>query len=373
MVNYSKSVFSFLAVLSLVLGAPAAQAKGDPRENYPWWGFFGGGAGFSSLTENASSTQDKDGIQANLRAAVSWYLLDSNWVLEAGGGWLFNKMDRDLVGGGDRTVTTRAAFVDLAPRYRLDRNWQIGPVVQGLFGTDVSFSERTGSESVAVMAGIKGVYEFGVGELNRARLYLQAVTDLTISARQVSVFQAGFEFGLPFGDPTVRSKARKDRIKKKRASIRRRVRVVGKRAVQVTLGQEEGIFFETAKAALTPQTLEYVKAMGSFLKRHRKEWKTVRVEGHTDRRGGYRYNMNLSRSRALSVSKVFIAEGVPKRRIIAKGFGPDRPVDKRNTEKAWAKNRRVELRFDGVQNPEKFKGMIERVRVDLVDFIDFDD
>jgi chemotaxis protein MotB len=43
--------------------------------------------------------------------------------------------------------------------------------------------------------------------------------------------------------------------------------------------------------------------------------------------------------------RLLIAEGVPPKRLIAAGFGENRPIDPGNTPAAWQKNRRIEIRF----------------------------
>ncbi len=76
----------------------------------------------------------------------------------------------------------------------------------------------------------------------------------------------------------------------------------------------------------------------------------LRVDGHTDKRpitnGRYRSNWELSTARAISVVRALIADGVPPDRLAAAGFGEYQPIDPGNTEAAYARNRRIELRLD---------------------------
>jgi chemotaxis protein MotB len=75
----------------------------------------------------------------------------------------------------------------------------------------------------------------------------------------------------------------------------------------------------------------------------------LRIDGHTDRRSihtaEFPSNWELSTARALSIVRLLIAEGVPPKRLIAAGFGENRPIDPANTPEAWRKNRRIEIRF----------------------------
>ncbi len=82
----------------------------------------------------------------------------------------------------------------------------------------------------------------------------------------------------------------------------------------------------------------------------------IRVEGHTDRIGSYRYNMGLSRRRARSVVKYLLGKGIARRRMISRGYGYTKPVDTNKTQAGRDRNRRVEFTIIG-----KTKSRIKRV------------
>lgn len=65
------------------------------------------------------------------------------------------------------------------------------------------------------------------------------------------------------------------------------------------------------------------------------------VYGHTDPRGGFEYNMNLSENRARVVANVAIANGI--RVSSVRGFGPMYPVASNNSAAGMQQNRRVEV------------------------------
>jgi chemotaxis protein MotB len=76
----------------------------------------------------------------------------------------------------------------------------------------------------------------------------------------------------------------------------------------------------------------------------------LRVDGHTDDRplsgtGRFRDNWELSASRAISVVKFLIANGVPANRLVAAGFGEYQPLDEGDTQEARDRNRRIELKL----------------------------
>lgn len=78
----------------------------------------------------------------------------------------------------------------------------------------------------------------------------------------------------------------------------------------------------------------------------------LRVDGHTDRlpirTADFASNWELSAARAIAVVKVLAAAGVPPEHLAAAGFGPFQPIDSRDDEIGWRRNRRIELRLDGI-------------------------
>jgi len=76
----------------------------------------------------------------------------------------------------------------------------------------------------------------------------------------------------------------------------------------------------------------------------------LRVDGHTDNiplsgTGRIRDNWELSSSRATSVVRFFIEQGIPANRLVAAGFGEYQPLEDADTDEARAKNRRIELKL----------------------------
>ncbi|MEQ8697478.1 MAG: OmpA family protein, partial [Bauldia litoralis] len=52
-----------------------------------------------------------------------------------------------------------------------------------------------------------------------------------------------------------------------------------------------------------------------------------------------------SAGRAISVVRHLIDEGIPPERLVAAGFGEFQPIEEGDTEEAYAKNRRIELKL----------------------------
>ncbi len=127
------------------------------------------------------------------------------------------------------------------------------------------------------------------------------------------------------------------------------IQVVGDRFVF-----QSEVLFPVGSADLTVAGWEQVKALAATLIEVSREippdvnW-LLRVDGHADRQkvqsARFPSNWELSASRAITVVKLLVAEGVPAERLAATGFGDNQPLDPADTPEAYAKNRRIEIRL----------------------------
>ena len=110
--------------------------------------------------------------------------------------------------------------------------------------------------------------------------------------------------------------------------------------------------FKTGSAEILPgkDSVEVLEAVLKVLRDH-PELKKVRVEGHTDNRGGAALNRKLSKDRAATVVKWLVKNGVDKDRLSSEGFGPDKPIDDNATEDGRRNNRRVEFHIEQQDTP----------------------
>jgi len=103
----------------------------------------------------------------------------------------------------------------------------------------------------------------------------------------------------------------------------------------------QAIFFQTAKSVIMPRSFglldEVVAALNGRSTMH------IRIEGHTDNRGGRSYNLRLSQARADAVKAYLVGKGISSDRMEAKGYGPDQPIDDNKTAAGRERNRRVEF------------------------------
>src|SRR3974390_2185370 len=127
------------------------------------------------------------------------------------------------------------------------------------------------------------------------------------------------------------------------------IRIVGDRFVF-----QSEVFFDTGQAVLLPEGRNELDQVASALiDLDRKipseiAW-VLRVDGHTDVRPinspVFKSNWELSSARAISVVQYLVSLGVPPQRLVAAGFAEFQPLDTAQTEDAYKRNRRIELKL----------------------------
>ena len=127
------------------------------------------------------------------------------------------------------------------------------------------------------------------------------------------------------------------------------IRVVGDRFVfqsEVLFDPGSAEFGDAAKRQLDP----VIGALKEIAEKIPKDLNWVlRVDGHTDKRpisnAQFASNWELSAARAISVVRYMISQGVPANRLAAAGFADFQPLDTANSDDAYRRNRRIELKL----------------------------
>lgn len=103
-----------------------------------------------------------------------------------------------------------------------------------------------------------------------------------------------------------------------------------------------GILFDTASAAIKPESRPALEQIAALLKQQPQL--KLHVVGHTDSQGGLESNFALSRQRAEAVKAALIEQfGIAADRLGANGVSYLAPIASNTDEAGRAKNRRVEL------------------------------
>ena len=102
------------------------------------------------------------------------------------------------------------------------------------------------------------------------------------------------------------------------------------------------ILFDHDKAELHPSALPELDQLFIFIQN--KPW-ILEIAGHSDDEGEIAYNKELSLQRAFAVKAYLVHKGIPEGRLMAKGYGDEKPIADNETEQGRQKNRRVEISF----------------------------
>jgi outer membrane protein OmpA-like peptidoglycan-associated protein len=103
-----------------------------------------------------------------------------------------------------------------------------------------------------------------------------------------------------------------------------------------------GVFFDTGKADLKPESAATLKAIAALLQGN--PALKLHVVGHTDNAGALAANLDLSARRAAAVvAELTLRYQVAAARLRSGGVGPLSPIASNKTDAGRAKNRRVEL------------------------------
>ena len=104
------------------------------------------------------------------------------------------------------------------------------------------------------------------------------------------------------------------------------------------------VFFDYDKSVIRPTEAPKVQNNDAFLSQH-PSIKVV-VEGHCDDRGSEEYNIALGASRAESVKRALVQEGVAADRIRTVSYGKEKPFCTEDNEQCWQQNRVDHFAFD---------------------------
>jgi len=102
------------------------------------------------------------------------------------------------------------------------------------------------------------------------------------------------------------------------------------------------IVFENNSAVLKPESDAAITQLKQYLDDTPRVTK-LRIEGHTDNSGNPQANETLSGQRALAVKTALVAKGIKAERLLAVGFGQNKPIADNTTEEGKSKNRRTEF------------------------------
>jgi outer membrane protein OmpA-like peptidoglycan-associated protein len=118
--------------------------------------------------------------------------------------------------------------------------------------------------------------------------------------------------------------------------------------VRVTDGEIvilDQVQFKTGSAVILKASDDLLQQVSAVLIEHPEILK-VEVQGHTDNRGGKKYNQKLSEKRSASVVKWLVKKGnIDATRLTSHGYGMEEPITDNDTSEGRQKNRRVQFKI----------------------------
>jgi len=109
------------------------------------------------------------------------------------------------------------------------------------------------------------------------------------------------------------------------------------------VGVAKVIYFDYDSYTVKPDYQSVIDQHARFLQ-SRPNARLV-LEGNTDQRGSREYNLALGQKRAEAVRRALTLVGASDSQIEAVSFGKEKPAVEGTSEEAYAKNRRVEFRY----------------------------
>ena len=120
-------------------------------------------------------------------------------------------------------------------------------------------------------------------------------------------------------------------------------------AAEIRIELAADVLFDFDKATIKPEAATALHNVAEIIKEKGKG-RSVRIDGHTDRKGSDAYNQKLSERRAASVKQwLSKKEGLGQVKMTTQGFGATKPIapntkpDGSDNPDGRQKNRRVEI------------------------------
>jgi outer membrane protein OmpA-like peptidoglycan-associated protein len=111
--------------------------------------------------------------------------------------------------------------------------------------------------------------------------------------------------------------------------------------------QLRNIQFDHNSSALTPSSYEELDKLVKLMQDNPSM--QIELSAHTDDVGSEQYNLRLSQKRGEAAKKYLQRQGIEAQRIIAKGYGKNKPLVPNDSDENRAINRRVEFTINEIE------------------------
>jgi len=115
----------------------------------------------------------------------------------------------------------------------------------------------------------------------------------------------------------------------------------------VTFTLSDQVLFNYDSSVLSTSGSDTLSAIAGQIAADAPDGAGIVVIGHASSEGAEKYNMDLSRMRAMTVRDALVDAGLSADRIELQAMGESSPIASNETEEGRSKNRRVEIRVGG--------------------------
>lgn len=311
----------------------------DNTQPTGWWPFLAVNLGLLNFDGNRS---EGDGQNLQAKGLMSYYDLGGDFILEGGLG---------IQTSDANDKTTASALLEAASRLRWSSRWEAGPVLNLFIGE----GDRYGSSSSDLTSFIGGhiLYTIPLENNDLLRVGGRWITDIGIPNEFANIVMFEVHYGFPFVNNT--------------ASVARAPQSSGadhlaRRAFETEITSSP-FLYSTRQIEPNSTTKRQLSALARALLNEEGLVTQIRVIGHSDERGSVYANQMLSKARAQSVANTLIFSGFPKENIEVVAMGENRPLALRNSQQAWDENRRVELEFKNVSDPQRLESLLRKTGI----------
>ncbi len=352
----------------LVHEQPQNQEENVSKFNDKGFSLFLGASGGYVLSSSKIKELESDKRGYSLLGRTLGSLYSQNWLLDFGIGWLYNHMSGEdaasLLPDANAAegtyvpvqVVTQAAVGELALRYRLTENWQLGVMGDVLFGTDVSFSATAPRRNVSGFAGLQLKYGWSTKTYD-IRIGTDLMASINLPEKQIYIAFLTFEIGLPILKPdiivrkneivTMRERVKKEEVEKVTN------KVVVREVLKFTL-ESEKIRFKQGSDQIPVESYSFVGEFTRILLSSGVDFKKLTIESHVNPIRDAKTTKDLSTQRAASMKAALIGAGLPAEKMEHIGLGSSQPL----IPGAAPRNERIVLSFSGVTNDRQLSDAI---------------
>lgn len=247
---------------------------------------------------------------------------------------------------------------------------QVGFSATALFGASKALYSSVPLQGLkyGVLVGPQFVFEERVLD-NYFRMFSSWQFLTTGNQRTAMVFKFGGAYAFLLNSPyltVTEKKITKSKVRVQKQIVTTREQNLVQNENVSFIFDSQMINFRFNSADLTEKSTAFVSGLGQIFSAQHSDWKELVVEGHSDSKGNNEYNKKLSQRRAESVRKVLIQNGVPDADIKAIGYGEERLlINPEQTEVDFARNRRVEIKVQGMRDARILQRSITRLQNEI--------